>query len=178
MAQDYLDEVEFAILVKLPEDREAIRRLRAEAFAGSVEADLVDALRDDDYSEVSTVVTSDGPIIGHILFSRVSIVTEDRTVEALSLAPMAVHPDFQRRGIGTRLLYAGLRRCEKLGHRIVLVLGHPEFYGQFAFSAKLAQQIESPFGGGDAWMAMELVENAMRKVVGRVEFSPPFMALK
>ncbi|WP_437193310.1 GNAT family N-acetyltransferase [Planctomicrobium sp. SH527] len=105
-------------------------------------------------------------------------MTEKGTVNALSLAPMTIHPDFQRRGIGTRLLYAGLDRCEKLGHGIVLVLGHPEFYGQFAFSAKLARQIESPFGGGDAWMAMELVENAMRNVVGRVEFSPPFAALR
>jgi len=177
MAQDYLNEVEFPIREELPEDREAIRRLNQEAFGGDAEADLVDALRDNGYSEVSMAVTSDGQVIGHILFSRVSILTERGTVEALSLAPMAIHPDFQRRGIGTRLLYAGLDRCEKLGHRIVLVLGHPEFYGQFAFSAKLAQQIESPFGGGDAWMAMELVENAMRNVVGRVEFSPPFAAL-
>ncbi|WP_437191325.1 GNAT family N-acetyltransferase [Planctomicrobium sp. SH527] len=177
MAQDYLDEIEFPIREELPEDREAIHRLHQKAFGGDAEADLVDALRDDGHSEVSMVVTSDEQVIGHILFSRVSIVTEKGTVNALSLAPMAIHPDFQRRGIGTRLLYAGLDRCEKLRHRIVLVLGHPEFYGQFAFSAKLAQQIESPFGGGEAWMAMELVENALRNVVGRVEFSPPFMAL-
>jgi len=177
MAQDDLNEVEFPIREELPEDREAIRRINQEAFGGDAEADLVDALRDDGYSEVSMVVTSDGQAIGHILFSRVSIVTEKGTVNALSLAPMAIHPNFRRRGIGTRLLYAGLDRCEKLGHRIVLVLGHPEFYGQFAFSVKLAEQIESPFGGGEAWMAMELVENAMRNVVGRVEFSPPFAAL-
>ena len=79
--------------------------------------------------------------------------------------------------IGTRLLWAGLDACRKRGHRIVLVLGHPKFYSEFGFSAELPQRIESPFGGGEAWMALEFVHGVLVGVEGRVEYSPPFGAL-
>ena len=64
--------------------------------------------------------------------------------------------------------------CRKKGHKIVVVLGHTEFYPRFGFSAELAQPLESPFGGGEAWMAMELVSGALAGVEGRVEYPPPF----
>ena len=55
-----------------------------------------------------------------------------------------------------------------------MVLGHPEFYPRFGFSVKLAQRLESPFGDGDAWMALEIVLGALDGIEGRVEYSPPF----
>jgi putative acetyltransferase len=115
-----------------------------------------------------------GRVVGHILFSRVSIVTDSGTVDALSLAPMAVMPGDQRQGIGTRLVESGLDACRELGHRIVIVLGHPEFYRRFGFSADLARNLESPFGGGEAWMALELVPGALAGISGRVEYPAPF----
>lgn len=60
----------------------------------------------------------------------------------------------------------------------MVVLGHPEFYPRFGFSAELARRLESPFGGGDAWMALELEPNALAGIEGRVEYSAPFMALE
>jgi len=109
-----------------------------------------------------------------ILFSRLPIVTEGGTVDALSLAPMAVLPSHQRQGVGSRLVEAGLETCRENGHKIVVVLGHPDFYPRFGFSADLAQPLESPFGGGEAWMAMELVPGALAGVEGRVEYPAPF----
>jgi putative acetyltransferase len=91
---------------------------------------------------------------------------------------MAVLPDFQRRGIGSKLVEAGLEACRKQGHKIVVVLGHPDFYPRFGFSAELAQPLKSPFGGGEAWMAMELVPGALEGVVGRVEYPPPFGSIE
>jgi putative acetyltransferase len=177
IAQGCFDDVEFPIRPEAAEDRDAIRLVHQAAFGGNAEADLVDALREGGFVELSLVVETDGEVIGHILFSRVAIVTKVGTVDALSLAPMAVVPEHQRKGIGTRLLWEGIAACTKLGHRIVLVLGHPEFYSEFGFSAELAQHIESPFGGGEAWMAQELWPDSLKGVEGRVEFSPPFMAL-
>lgn len=104
------------------------------------------------------------------------IATKAGTVDALSLAPMAVLPSHQRQGIGSRLVEAALEACREAGHRIVVVLGHPEFYPRFGFSAGLARPLESPFGGGEAWMALELVPGALGGVEGRVEFSLPFRA--
>ncbi|MGE3818909.1 MAG: GNAT family N-acetyltransferase, partial [Isosphaeraceae bacterium] len=81
-------------------------------------------------------------------------------------------------GSGSRLVEDGLQECRRLGHRIVVVLGHPEFYPRFGFSATLAQRLESPFGSGDAWMARELAPGALAGVEGRVEYPPPFQAIE
>lgn len=155
-------------------DRTAIWNVNQAAFGTDAEANLVDALSDGGYVEVSLVAESDGEIVGHILFSRLTIITNFGTVDAVSLAPMAVLPDRQRQGIGTKLVEAGLEMCRMKGHRIAAVLGHPEFYQRFGFDAVLAQPLESPFGGGEAWMALELVPGAMKGVEGRVEYPPPF----
>jgi putative acetyltransferase len=166
-----------AIRPEADQDRAAIWSVNQAAFEGDAEANLVDALRDGGFAEVSLVAEVDGEIVGHILFSRVVIGTKVGTVDALSLAPMVVLPMHQRRGIGSRLVEAGLEACREAGHRIVVVLGHPKFYPRFGFSAERARRLESPFGGGEAWMALELVPGVLVSVEGRVEYSPPFEEL-
>jgi len=165
------------VIVIRPEteqDRQAVWNVNRAAFDSDTEADLVDALRDGGYVEVSLVAECDDEIVGHILFSRLPIITKVGTVQALSLAPMAVLPSHQRRGIGSKLVEEGLAACRQQGHKIVVVVGHPEFYPRFGFSAELARPLGSPFGGGEAWMAMELVPGALLGVVGRVKYPPPF----
>jgi putative acetyltransferase len=154
-------------------DYEAIRVVNQRAFSGDDEARLVDALRAGGYARLSLVAEVDGRVVGHILFSELPIVTESGTVAALSLAPMAVLPEFQRRGIGSQLIERGLAMCRELGHRIVVVLGHEEYYPRFGFSCELARPLASPFSG-KSWMALELVPGALAGVVGRVEYPPPF----
>jgi hypothetical protein len=95
-------------------------------------------------------------------------------VPALALAPVAVRPDHQKRGIGSALIRSGLEACRAGGHRIVVVLGHAEYYPRFGFSAKLAEPLSSPFSGRDSWMALELVPGALDGVVGTVQYAPPF----
>lgn len=158
-------------------DRKIVWNVNRAAFGAEDEANLVDALRDGGYTEVSLVAEADGEIVGHILFSRIIIVTDAQTVDAVSLAPMAVQPSHQRQGIGSKLVEAGLAACRERGHKIVVVLGHPEFYPRFGFSAELAQPLDSPFGGGEAWMAMELVPGVLSDVEGRIEYPPPFSDL-
>ncbi|MCA9174366.1 MAG: N-acetyltransferase [Planctomycetales bacterium] len=165
-----------AIRPETDQDKSSIRKVNQAAFDGDDEANLVDALRDGGFVDVSLVAEKDGEIVGHILFSRVAIVTKVGTMDALSLAPMAVMPHCQRQGIGSRLVEAGLKACQS-SHKIVVVLGHPEFYPRFGFSAEIARPLESPFGGGEAWMALALIPGALDGVAGRVEFSLPFMAL-
>ncbi|MBX3439834.1 MAG: N-acetyltransferase, partial [Planctomycetaceae bacterium] len=111
-------------------------------------------------------------------FSRMSIVTTVSNVRAAALAPMAVAPAHQRLGIGSRLVEAGLRACREQGVPIVLVLGHADYYPRFGFSAALAQPIDSPFGGGESWMAAELVDGALIGISGRAEYPHPFQALE
>ena len=155
-------------------DRDAICKINRLAFGNNAEANLVGALRDGGFVVVSLVAEMNGKVVGHILFSRVQISGKTEILESLSLAPMAVLPEFQRQRIGSKLLTVGLATCRAMGHRIVLVLGHPEFYQRFGFSSALARPLESPFGGGEAWMALELVPKSLEGVKGKVEYSPPF----
>jgi putative acetyltransferase len=154
-------------------DRYAIRQVNRLAFGGDDEARLVDALRDGGFARVSLVAEVSGKVIGHILFSDLPIRRETDLVQATSLAPMAVLPGHQRHGVGSRLVEAGLQACRDQGHQIAVVLGHPEFYSRFGFSADLARPLRSPFSGA-AWMALELIPNALAGVQGRVEYPPPF----
>jgi putative acetyltransferase len=154
-------------------DLPSIQEVNRLAFGGEHEARLVDALRDGGYARVSFVAEEGGRVVGSILFSDLPILTAGGNVEALALAPLAVLPSHQRRGIGSSLVRKGLRACACDGHRIVVVLGHPEFYPRFGFSAKLADRLKSPFSG-PAFMAVELLLNALVGVTGEVKYPPPF----
>jgi putative acetyltransferase len=162
---------------EVPADRDAVFDLNRRAFGQEAEAILVDELRDGGFARTSIVAEEAGTIVGHILLSRLTIHSESGPIAALSLAPMAVVPERQRQRIGSMLVEQGLVECRKLGERIVTVLGHPEFYPRFGFSSALAARLSSPYGGGEAWMAIELLPGALADVSGRVEFAPPFARL-
>ncbi len=158
-------------------DHAAIREVNRRAFDGDGEAWLVDALREGGFARFSLVAKVDGQVVGHILFSDLTIETPQGEIKALSLAPLAVVPSHQRRGIGSSLVREGLRACREVGHRIVIVLGHPEFYPRFDFSAKLAEPLRSPYSG-PAFMAVELVPYALQGIQGEVRYPAPFQDLR
>lgn len=154
-------------------DHEAIRHVNRLAFGPDAEARLVDAVRDGGFVRVSLVAEQAGRVVGHILFSDLAIITEAGTMPALTLAPMAVHPEYQNQGVGSALVRRGLDACRENGDRIVIVVGHPLFYPRFGFSPELASGLESPYAG-EAFMAIELVEGALEGIRGRVVYPPPF----
>ena len=166
--------VPMVIRLENDHDHEAVRQMNRLAFGQDAEARLVDALRCGGFARASLVAEIDGQVVGHILFSDLNIVADTSIVAALALAPMAVLPEFQRQGIGSALVRRGLETCKEQEHRIVVVLGHPDFYPRFGFSSKLAEHLQSPYGGGPSHMAAELVPGALDCVVGKLVYSPPF----
>jgi putative acetyltransferase len=156
-----------------PDDRAAIRHVNQAAFGTTEEADLVDALRVDASVLLSVVAEVDEQIVGHVLFSRMSVETSGGAVSAVALAPVAVLPSSQRQGLGARLIRFGLDRLREMGERIVIVVGHPTYYPRFGFSSERARSLEHPFPA-DAFMALELAPGALDGVRGRVRYPPPF----
>jgi len=104
------------------------------------------------------VAERDGQVVGHILFSRMT--TKPARFMA-GLAPVAVAPQAQGRGIGDALCRAGIEALRALGVEAVVVLGHPDYYPRFGFSAAAAKSLASPYAGSPAFMAMELAPGAL-----------------
>jgi putative acetyltransferase len=154
-------------------DRSTVRSINEAAFGRPDEADLVERLRTEGAVLLSLVAEFEQRIVGHILFSRMSIETGGDPVSAVALAPMAVLPGHQRRGIGERLIRHGLNLLRGRGEQIVIVLGHPDYYPRFGFSSQRARSLASPFPP-EALMAMELRPGALDGIRGKVRYPGAF----
>lgn len=158
-----------------PDDFASVYNLNKIAFKQDTEAKLVERIRTSSayIPELSLVAIKDNKVVGHILFSMVSIKTDTERVSVLSLAPMAVLPEFQKQGIGSLLVRKGLRKCKELGFKAVIVVGHPDYYPRFGFVQ--AQGLKLPFGATkEAFMILKLVPLALEGISGLVEYPPAF----
>ena len=156
-----------------PDDAPRVRKLNEAAFGRRDEADLIDDLWHEGVVLLSLVSELDSKVIGHILFSRMTVETDEGPLAAVSLAPMAVLPELQGRGVGSQLVRRGLDTLREQGERIVLVLGHQEYYPRFGFTPGKARDLASPFPP-EAFMALELVEGALAGIRGTVKYPAAF----
>jgi putative acetyltransferase len=154
-------------------DHAQIRAVNEAAFGGVNEADLVERLRADGHVLFSIVAEFDSEIQGHCMFSRMWINASARLVPAVALAPVAVHPTHQREQIGSRLIQHGLELVREQGERIVIVVGHPDYYPRFGFSTRNAESLERPFPR-EVFMALGLRERALEGILGSVVYPPAF----
>jgi putative acetyltransferase len=158
-------------------DSAAVHGVNEAAFDTAAEADLVDILREQARPVISLVAESGGAIVGHIMFSPVTLPGHP-TLRLMGLGPMAVAPALQRRGIGSALVRAGLERCRQIGSGAVVVLGHPEYYPRFGFLSSTRFGIDCEFDvPSEVFMAMELEDGRLRGVSGRIEYHPAFRGL-
>jgi putative acetyltransferase len=164
------------IRTPLPGDAGAVLAVHRAAFAREDEARLVASLWASGRSVFEQLAECDGAIVGHVLFSPVRIAEGDDGL-AIGLAPMAVLPDWQRRGIGTGLLEASLRELADTPYRAIVVLGDPAFYARFGFRPAAATGLHDTYGGGDAFMALALREDGLSGYRGQVDYASEFDAL-
>ncbi|MDX2041094.1 MAG: N-acetyltransferase [Acidobacteriota bacterium] len=158
-----------------PEDIAMIHHVVHQAFGQAAEANLVDALRRNGKALISLVAEDNGRVIGHILFSEVTLEAGENRLVGIGLAPMAVSPERQNEGIGSRLVEAGLKRCREAGYPFVVVLGHPEFYPRFGFVPTSQFGVKSEYDVRDeVFMAMELKEGSLAGFAGIVKYQPEF----
>jgi len=161
-----------------PEDIAAVRAVNEAAFEQTTEAEITDALRDVCADVLSLVAESDGEIVGHILFSPVTIECGSQSRKGMGLAPMAVTPDRQRQSIGSELVQAGLEILRKQGCPFVIVLGHPAFYPRFGFVPASRYGLISQWEGvpDAAFMVLVLDASSMAGVTGVARYREEFDA--
>ena len=158
-----------------PEDVDSIRHVNEQAFGQKEEAELVEKLRNRAALTLSLVAVQNNKVVGHIAFSPVVIDSGSSSFEAITLAPMAVLPAYQRQGIGGQLVRAGLEECRNLGHEIVVLVGHPTYYPRFGFVPAKPKGISCEFEAPEeAFMVLELREGALAGRGGVVNFQPEF----
>ncbi len=163
------------IRLEAPGDAAGIHATNEAAFDTPLEAAIVDALRSAPDS-ISIVAAIDDVIVGHILFTPVTIEPPAR-VRVAGLAPMAVRPDHQRQGIGGRLIETGLDECRRRGYSAVVLVGHPEYYPRFGFEPAHRKGLTCAFEvPPEAFMAIELEPDALAAARGVVRFRPEFDA--
>lgn len=163
-----------------PEDRDDIAEVNRQAFGREGEARLIEQIRQAPGFDaaLSLVATLPGKIVGHILFSPVTIESDGESVPVLALAPMAVRPECQRQGIGSALVREGLTAARRLRHDVVIVLGHPDFYPRFGFVPASGHGITAPFDVPDeAFMVLPLSPRALANLRGTVRYPPAFEGL-
>ena len=155
-------------------DWEGVYKINASAFESPAEAKLVNALREQAHPLISLVAEEEGDVIGHILFSPVTL-DGHTDFKIMGLAPMAVLPDWQGKGIGSALVREGLARCKEMGYAAVVVLGHPAYYPHFGFVPASRFGINSEYDAPDeAFMVLELVPGALSGRSGMARFHKAF----
>ena len=155
-------------------DRGAVRAVNEAAFDTPAEADLVETLHGKGVPLVSLVAELDGKVVGHILFSPVSL-EEHAHLNVMGLGPMAVIPAYQRKGVGSALVRQGLTRCKELGCCAVVVVGYPEYYPRFGFAPAGRYALRCEYDvTEDVFMVAELEAGALNGASGLVLYDEAF----
>ena len=157
-----------------PQQREAVLAVNRAAFGGEDEVRIVERLSEAGLVEASLVATDCDQVVGHILFSSLDVVVDGRKLSVSALAPLAVLPDYQNRGIGSRLTEAGIAAMRDGGQDAIIVLGHPEFYRRFGFAHERVANLASPFTEHEAFMGLELSPGALRGRAGACRYPAAF----
>ncbi len=155
------------------DDLKSIFSVHEQAFGGTEEARLtIELLADPSARPVDSILAEEeSRAIGHVLFTRVRIQSAEDVAAAI-LAPLAVVPDRQGRGIGGELVEEGLNQLAERGVGLAFVLGHPGYYPRFGFQPAGIHGLRAPYPipaeHAGAWMVRAFRDDILGRVRGRV----------
>lgn len=154
-------------------DALAVRAVLTAAFPTDAEARLVEKLRANDNATIALVAELEGAIVGHCLFSPV-IIDGDQRRHGLGLAPVAVLPDWQGRGIGGLLIAAGIDEARRRKVPFVVVLGHAGYYPRFGFERADVRGVGNQFGATATFFVLELQADGVPVGSSVARYGPEF----
>ncbi len=173
-------ELALEIRKAIESDRKEILNVHNQAFdkeKGPEIAKLVDDLLNDKTAMpiLSLVAVENERIIGHVLYTKATITQTKLAISAQILAPLAILPDEQKKGIGEKLINEGIGQLKELGTELVFVLGHPSYYPRCGFFPAGEQGFEAPYPIPEehaaAWMVQSLNGDALETANGKVQCS-------
>jgi len=167
------------VLIEIREERSddvpAIRDVNNRAFGQEQEADIVDALRCNGVALLSLVATLNGQVVGHIMYSPIVVGGK---LTGAALGPMAVLPEYQQRGIGSKLVEAGSQKLKDRGCPFIIVIGHANYYPRFGFSPARRYGIQCEWEvPDDVFMLLILDQGKMQDVSGLAKYRPEFASV-
>ncbi|MEM7201952.1 MAG: N-acetyltransferase [Planctomycetota bacterium] len=173
---------EVEVRPEIPADEATVERVVTAAFGQDAEAQLVAALRRRAAPVLSLVAVADGAVVGHVMLSPVevepAIAAAGRratpAVATAGLAPVAVDPAHQRRGVGAALVGEALARAPALGWRAIFVVGDPAYYGRFGFEAAAPRGLHYHPDCDAAFQVLELDPGVLTGHTGRVAYHAAF----
>ena len=157
-----------------PEDVPGVRQVEVDAFGRTAEADLVDLCRARGKASLSLVAMKDKQVVGHVLFTPVRLDPPHPGWFGLGLGPVAVLPECQRQGIGSRLIEFGLELLREGGIDFVVLLGDPAYYSRFGFIPASEFGLGNEYGAADEFMVRELKPGVLRGASGVVKYVDEF----
>jgi putative acetyltransferase len=168
-----------SLLIEIREERAddvaAVRDLNRRAFGQDQESNIVDALRANGAALLSLVATLNDRVVGHIMYSPATV---GDNVEGAALGPMAVIPEYQRHGIGSKLIEAGNRKLKDAGCPFIVVVGHANYYPRFGFRPASEHGIRCEWDvPDDVFMLLVLDEARMTGVSGLAKYRHEFSSL-
>jgi putative acetyltransferase len=170
------ENIQIVIREERPEDRGEVRLINEAAFGRREEAQIVEELHDSCGNLLSLVATAGDRSVGHILFSPVALEGPKSLPDGMGLAPMAVLPEYQGQGIGSRLVREGLGRLQRASIPFVIVVGHPSFYSRFGFrpASRYGIRCQWPNVPDAAFMILVFDEAALEGVSGVARYREEF----
>jgi len=134
------------VLIEIREERSddvvAVGEVNRREFGQDQESNIVDAFRTNGAALLSLVAIVNGQVAGHILYSPLTVA---ENVHGVALGPMAVVPEYQRRGIGTKLIEAGNRKIKDAGYPLIIVVGDAGYYARFGSRPAIESGINGIF---------------------------------
>lgn len=173
----YSGDMEICLRLEEPQDYREIENITREAFwnmfkPGCDEHYLLHVMRGDKtfIPELDYVAMKDGRLIGNIVYAKGCIIDKQgQSHEVITFGPVSVLPEYQKTGVGARLIFHTLALARQLGYQAVIILGHPDYYPKFGFRRAREYGLATKDGDTfDPFMALELIPGSLTGIGGGV----------